>query len=110
MSVAIQIKKDVTSFEFWKNNLPQPRTNKFHLNSNFLGIHAANHFDNPHVFADSFTTESVIETLTHANSISYALSKSEEYKCTAFIHLNELPMKKKYKKLVEEYAVTLMER
>lgn len=110
LSVAVQLKKDLSSFNLWQNNMPQVRTNKFNLFSNFIIINAAKYYNNRFVFTNGMPMENILEVIVKADSKQYTLLKSGEYITKAFASLQDLPIKSNYKELIKQYSTCLMNR
>jgi geranylgeranyl pyrophosphate synthase len=110
MSLAIQLERDILSFERIKMDLLNYKTDHSNLLSNFLLIHAAKKLNNTTTLNHNLSDEYLIELIDRTKSVIYTQRLIEELKRISDKALAILPIEEKYKELLKYYCDYLVYR
>ncbi len=110
ISLAVSLQKDLEAFLNWKSCIQHTEIKTFSANSNFLRIHAAGYFNNPGLFLDNQSPERALSIISRADSEAFARNKIRHLKSEGFRALEELPIKRKFIRLIRSYVNYLLQQ
>jgi hypothetical protein len=109
-SLAIQMERDILSFERIKADLNITRNDHFNWYSNFLFIHTAKKLNNASIKFNDLSQQSIIDLIHKSDSAHYAYQKINELKEISNKELGKFPIEETYKELLKYYCDYLVFR
>jgi len=103
-TIAIQIERDLLSFERMQAGFNKNKTNHFNPYSNFLFIHAASKSYDTSIPQERLTDEHVTNLIFRTESVDHAENQINEFKRTSVNYLENIPIERRYKELLESYC------
>jgi hypothetical protein len=110
ISIAIQIERDLLSFERIQIEPENNNTDHFNPCNNFLFIYAASRYNDTFHFQRAISPEYCIDLIGRAGAVNYANEQINELKKISDNALRLLPIESTYKELLKSYCDYLVSK